>query len=76
MCDLVVLNDNELTSIGGGMMEDAESICEGGFSGAGSWAGGILTSESGGWGAIPGGMLGQYVGSQMCPYIVGTKHFQ
>ena len=41
-------------------------VCVGGYAGTGAWVGGLMTSETGGWGAVPGGMIGTAVGDYMC----------
>jgi len=52
------------TVAGGSTVGD---VCRDAASATGAVAGGVLTSESGGWGAIPGAVLGGMVGRAICP---------
>ena len=43
------------------------NICRDAYTGSGAALGGAITSESGGWGAIPGTVLGGALGRAVCP---------
>ena len=43
------------------------NICRDAYAGIGAFAGGLLTSESAGWGAVPGAIAGGMAGRAMCP---------
>jgi len=46
---------------------EAGNICRDAYTGAGAVIGGALTSESFGWGAIPGTIAGGALGRAVCP---------
>ncbi|CAN5649591.1 hypothetical protein BH11MYX1_BH11MYX1_21510 [soil metagenome] len=50
-----------------GQPSEAGNICRDAYAGTGAVAGGLLTSESGGWGAIPGAIAGGMAGRAFCP---------
>jgi hypothetical protein len=43
------------------------NICRDAYAGTGAFIGAGVTSESLGWGAIPGGILGGMLGRAVCP---------
>lgn len=43
------------------------NVCRTGFTALGGAIGAGLTSETGGWGGVPGAMVGQAVGTSVCP---------
>jgi hypothetical protein len=43
------------------------NMCRDGWKALGGMAGGLITSESFGWGALPGAIAGGYIGRQICP---------
>ena len=51
---------------GGGADDTAHNVCVAGYAGVGGLVGGIATSETFGWGAVPGGMIGTAVGTAVC----------
>jgi hypothetical protein len=50
-----------------GQPSEAGNICRDAYAGTGAVAGGLLTAESGGWGAIPGAIGGGIAGRALCP---------
>jgi hypothetical protein len=46
---------------------EAGNVCRDAYTGAGAVIGGALTSESLGWGAIPGTVIGGALGRAVCP---------
>lgn len=46
---------------------EAGNVCRDAYTGAGAVIGGALTSESFGWGAIPGTIVGGALGRAVCP---------
>ncbi len=50
-----------------GPATETGNICRDAYAGTGALAGGLLTSESGGWGAVPGAIAGGMAGRAMCP---------
>src|ERR1043165_1377203 len=43
------------------------NVCRAGYTSLGAAVGGVLTSETGGWGGVPGAMVGNAVGNAVCP---------
>lgn len=43
------------------------NICRDAYAGTGAFIGAGVTSESGGWGALPGGIFGGMLGRALCP---------
>lgn len=50
-----------------GPPSEAGNICRDAYAGTGAAVGGVLTAESGGWGAIPGAVAGGIAGRAFCP---------
>lgn len=65
MQDLKTIDIDTLDTVTGG--SEAGDVCRDTYTAAGGVAGGILTSESGGWGAIPGAVVGGIIGRRVCP---------
>jgi hypothetical protein len=55
----------DLDEVTGG--SEGGNLCRDLYAGVGAFVGGALTSESFGWGAIPGGLIGGAVGRAVCP---------
>lgn len=56
--------DQLVTATGG---SEAGDVCRDTYTAAGGAIGGAATSESGGWGAIPGAVIGGWLGRRVCP---------
>jgi hypothetical protein len=56
---------DKLSTVTGG--SDIGNACRDGYGVASAVLGGALTSESGGWGAIPGAIAGGWLGRKLCP---------
>jgi hypothetical protein len=65
MQDLKTIDLETLNTVTGG--SEAGDVCRDTYTAVGGVAGGVLTSESGGWGAIPGAVLGGMLGRAVCP---------
>jgi hypothetical protein len=49
-----------------GQPSEAGNICRDAYAGTGAAVGGLLTAESGGWGAVPGAVAGGIAGRAFC----------
>ncbi len=65
MDDFKTLDLEALDTVAGG--STVGDVCRDAMGATGAVAGGALTSETGGWGAIPGAVLGGMVGRAICP---------
>ncbi|HUS27316.1 MAG TPA: hypothetical protein VMZ53_02375 [Kofleriaceae bacterium] len=59
------LKQDDLEKVSGGT--EAGDVCRDSYAATGGLLGGILTSESFGWGAVPGAILGGMIGRRVCP---------
>jgi len=65
MHELKTIDVLTLETVTGG--SEAGDVCRDTYTATGAVVGGALTSESGGWGAIPGTVVGGMIGRQVCP---------
>ena len=65
MQELKTIEIEKLDNVTGG--SEAGDVCRDAWSAGGAVIGGALTSESGGWGALPGALVGGFLGRHLCP---------